>query len=60
MRVENPRQKTLSFKVTTEIDEALVVLQARLSLQQNRTLTKTDIVEEAIRELAKREKVKCE
>ncbi len=58
MRIHNePRQRTLSFKVTQAIEEALAKIRLRMSEKKKRVVSKTDVIEEAIRFLAKREKV---
>lgn len=51
------RQKTLSFKVTQSVDEALATIRLQMSQKRKKVITKTDVIEEAIRLLAKREKV---
>ena len=59
MKVIRSRQKPLSFKITDEIEAVLIELRIRISRKMNRTVTKTEVIEEAIRTLAKREKVEC-
>jgi hypothetical protein len=51
------RQKTLSFKITEEIEMVLLKVRLRLSERLDKDLSKTDVIEEAIRVLAKKEKV---
>jgi hypothetical protein len=51
------RQKTLSFKVTEAAEAMLLGLQVALTAKLSRPVSKTDVVEEALLLLAKREKV---
>ena len=52
-----PRQRTVSFKITQAIDAALTKLRLRMSNKSGNVVTKTDVIEEAIRTLAKKEKI---
>ncbi len=56
-RSREPRQQTLSFKVTAEVRRVVELLAARLTESRGQRYTLTDVVEEALREKAKREKV---
>lgn len=60
MKVNHIRQRVLSFKVTQVLHDALTEIRLRMSNKEKRVITKTDVIEEAIRVLAKREKVNCE
>lgn len=57
MRVANGKQRTLSFKVTPHIDNVLARIRLSLTVKRGVVLTKTDVIEEAIRCLAHREKI---
>lgn len=48
------RQRTLSFKVTESIEQMLVKIRDKMHRESLSTVTKTDVVEEAIRLLAKK------
>jgi hypothetical protein len=58
MRTNKERQSVLSFKVTWEMRGIVERLSASLTLKSKRRWTLTDVVEEAIKVLAKREKLK--
>ncbi len=58
MRVKKgSRQKVLSFKVTPGIKTAIEQIAAALTTRRGERHTLTDVVEESVRLLAKREKV---
>ena len=61
MRINHePRQRTLSFKITQAIEDVLNRIRLKMSQKANRNVTKTDVIEAAIKELAKKEKVACQ
>jgi hypothetical protein len=50
-----PRQRTMNFKVTEEFRSLVERLAERLTLRRGRRCTLTDVIEEGVRLLAKRE-----
>jgi hypothetical protein len=54
MRVYKERQSVVSFKVTAEVRRTIEAMAARLTLERERRHTLTDVIEEAVRVLAKR------
>ncbi len=55
----NPRQRTLSFKITKEVEKLLLDIRVKIWQRTEKDVTKTDVVEAAIRLLADKEGVKC-
>lgn len=53
-----PRQETVSFRVTRTMRRLLESLAARLTLKDGKRYTLTDVVEEALRRLAEQEEGK--
>ena len=56
MRNIRKRQKTLSFKISDDADSSLSWIQLAMSNKLGRVVTRTDVIEEALLLLAKREK----
>jgi len=57
MDATNTRKHVLSFKIPGNLHDALEPLRLALSNRMGRVCSKTDVVEEALRQLAKKEKV---
>lgn len=57
-RTREPRQSVMSFKVTQEMRRTVELLAADLTIKRGSHHTLTDVVEEAIRLLAKKQGVK--
>ena len=60
MKVKAERQSVISLRVTQEMRQLVMRLQEEISRKRNRSKTMTDILEEAIRTLAKKEKIQME
>ena len=58
MKVKADRQSVLSIRITREMRERIESLRVKMSLNSNKTLSITDVVEAAINYLAAKERVK--
>lgn len=55
-----PRQQVISVRVTNVIRDGIVSLSQKMGQRLQRRVTLTDVIEEGVRLLAKRERIKLE